>query len=73
MSEPARANQPRQIKEQCDPFLAVLAAAEYDDEPYTEAQRAAAREGRDAFQRGEFSSLEDVWGELLEHDALESP
>jgi hypothetical protein len=68
MSEPARANQPRQIKEQSDPFLAVLAAAEYDDEPYTDEQRAAAQEGREAFRRGEFSTLEDVWRELAEDE-----
>jgi hypothetical protein len=55
-----------------DPFLAALAAVEYDDEPYTDNQRAAAREGREAFQRGEYSALEAVQRELLEEDKRES-
>ncbi|MCC7023522.1 MAG: hypothetical protein IT338_11895 [Thermomicrobiales bacterium] len=52
-----------------DPFLAALAAAEEDDEPYTEEQRAAAQAGREAFARGEFASLDDVWHELVGEEA----
>lgn len=49
-----------------DPFLAALAAAEIDDEPYTDEQREATRAGNEAFARGEFDSLEDVWRDLTE-------
>jgi hypothetical protein len=59
---------PGAAKTHADPFLSALAAAEYDEEPYTEEQRAAAEQGREAFQRGEFASLEDVWRELAEDE-----
>lgn len=51
-----------------DAFLAALAEAEYDDEPYTDEQKAAAQAGREAFARGEFATLEEVWRELVEDD-----
>jgi hypothetical protein len=51
-----------------DPFLAALAEAEFDDEPYTDEHRAAAQAGRLAFTRGEFATLDDVWRELVEED-----
>ena len=51
-----------------DPFLAALAEAELDDEPYTEEQRAAAQAGREAVARGEFATLADVWRELVEEE-----
>ena len=53
-----------------DPFLAALAEAEYDDEPYTEEQRAAVQAGREAFARGEFFSLEEVRRDLLGENDL---
>lgn len=40
-----------------DPFEAALAAAELDDEPYTEADRAAAAAAWAAYQRGESAPL----------------
>jgi hypothetical protein len=51
-----------------DPFRAAHAEAEYDDEPYTDEQKAAARAGRDAFARGEFATLDEVWRELGEEN-----
>lgn len=51
-----------------DPFLAALEDAEVDDEPHTDEEKAAARAGRDAFARGEFATLDDVWAELVEED-----
>lgn len=52
-----------------DPFLAALASAEEDDEPYTEEERAAAQAGREAFARGEYASLDDVWRDLVGEEA----
>lgn len=49
-----------------DPFLAALAAAELDDEPYTDEQRAAALAGWEACRRGETVSWEDVRRALLD-------
>lgn len=43
-----------------DPLLAALAAAEWDDEPYTDEQRALAEAGSDEIRRGESVSLEEV-------------
>jgi len=48
-----------------DPFLRALAAAPEDDEPETEEEREAVREGLEASARGEVYSLEDVKRELL--------
>lgn len=36
-----------------DPMLAALEAAPYDDEPYTDDDRAASEEGWAAYERGE--------------------
>jgi hypothetical protein len=49
-----------------DLFLATHAAAEYDDEPYTEEQRAAAQVGWEEYQRGETIPWEEFRRELLE-------
>jgi hypothetical protein len=54
-----------------DPFLAALAAAELDDEPYTDEQRAAALAGWEACKRGESVPWEDVRRSLL--DETEAP
>lgn len=43
-----------------DPLLAALAAAEWDDEPYTDEQRALAQAGSDEIRRGESVTLEEV-------------
>jgi len=51
-----------------DSLVGALAGAEYDDEPYTDEQRAAAAEGREAFRGGEFSSLDEVWREVIVED-----
>ena len=51
-----------------DPVLGALEAAEWDDEPYTDEDRAAVEEGRAAYRRGEFDSLENVWRRLLGED-----
>ena len=48
-----------------DPFLAALEAAEFDDEPFTAEDRAAADEGWREYQRGESSSLDEVRRRLL--------
>jgi hypothetical protein len=53
---------------QDDPFLEALAEAEYDDEPYTDEQRAAAQAGWEAYQRGEIVSWEEFRRELLDED-----
>jgi hypothetical protein len=52
-----------------DPFLATLTAAEDDDDPYTDAQRATAHAGWEAFERGETISWEEVRRELQVIDA----
>jgi hypothetical protein len=51
-----------------DPFLAALAEAEYDDEPYTDEQRAAAQAGWEEYQRGETVSWEEFRRELREEE-----
>jgi hypothetical protein len=57
-----------------DPFLAALAAAEPDDEPYTDEQRAAALAGWEACQRGETVPWEEVRRSLLrENEAAKTP
>jgi hypothetical protein len=38
--------------------------AEYDDEPLSDSDRAAIREGRDAIARGEFVTLEELKKDL---------
>lgn len=43
-----------------DPFLAPLAAAELDDEPYTDEQRAMAEAGRQEFLAGHTTPWEEV-------------
>jgi hypothetical protein len=43
-----------------DPFLAALAEAEEDDEPFTEEDRAALEEARAEFARGEFLTEDEV-------------
>lgn len=48
-----------------DPFLAAHEAAEWDDEPYTDEDRAAAEEGWQAYLRGESSPWEEVRRELF--------
>jgi hypothetical protein len=55
-----------------DPFLAALTAAEDDDEPYTDAQRATAQAGWKEFERGEAVSWEEVRRELQVIDAPDS-
>ena len=52
-----------------DPLLAALDAAEWDDEHYTEAERAAAEEGWEAYLRGEVASWEDARRALLDEVA----
>jgi hypothetical protein len=54
------------------PFLAALAEAEYDDEPYTEEQQATVREGWEEYLRGETVPWEEFRRDLLEQDAPES-
>ena len=44
-----------------DPMVAVLEAAPFDDEPYTEDDRTASDEGWEAYQHGEAIKV----GELL--------
>jgi hypothetical protein len=51
-----------------DPFLEALEAAEVDDEPYTDEERAAAREGWEAYLRGESRPWEEVWRTLFDED-----
>lgn len=48
-----------------DPFLAALAEAELDDEPYTDEERAAVEAGWEEYQRGETISLEAFRRELF--------
>lgn len=48
-----------------DPFLAALEAAELDDEPFTDEERAAVEEGEAQFRRGESVPWEVVRRELL--------
>lgn len=48
-----------------DPFLAALEAAPYDDEPYTDEERAAVEEGEAQYRRGEYDTLENVRRRLL--------
>jgi hypothetical protein len=55
-----------------DPFLAALAEAEYDDEPYTDEQRAVAQEGWEEYLRGDIVPWEEFRRELMEQDTLES-
>lgn len=43
-----------------DPFLAALEAAEWDDEPYTDEERAAVEEGHAAYRRGDYITLENI-------------
>jgi hypothetical protein len=54
-----------------DPLLATLDAAEWDDEHYTEAERAAAEKGWEAYLRGEVASWEDARRALLNEVAAE--
>ncbi|MBA2595610.1 MAG: hypothetical protein H0V00_03185 [Chloroflexia bacterium] len=49
-----------------DPFLAALAAAELDDEPFTDEERASAQAGWAAYLRGESTPWEDVRHALLD-------
>ncbi len=51
-----------------DPVLAAHEAAEWDDEPYTEEERAAVEEARSQILRGEYDSLENVRRRLLGDD-----
>ena len=55
-----------------DPFLAALAAAEWDDEPYTEEECAAAQAGWEEYLRGEVASWEDVRRALLDDVAAKT-
>jgi hypothetical protein len=55
-----------------DPFLAALADAEYDDEPFTDEQREAARIGWEEYQRGETAPWEEFRRELLAEDETPS-
>lgn len=48
-----------------DPFSAALDAAEFDDEPFTAEDRAAADAGWREYGRGESSSLDEVRRRLL--------
>ena len=59
-AEKRRAEVPESDDAASDPLLAALAAAEWDDEPYTEEERAAAQAGWEACLRGEVVSLEEV-------------
>lgn len=43
-----------------DPFLTALAAAELDDEPYTDEQKALSDAGRHEILRGETVTLEEL-------------
>jgi hypothetical protein len=43
-----------------NPLLAALAAAEWDDEPYSDEQQASAEAGREEIRRGESLALEEV-------------
>lgn len=47
-----------------DPAAAALALADYDDEPLTDADRAAIAEGQAEYDRGEYRELADVCAEL---------
>jgi hypothetical protein len=51
-----------------DPFLELLESVETDDEPLTDEDRAAIRDGWDAYVRGESRSWEDVRRSLFEDD-----
>jgi hypothetical protein len=51
-----------------DPFLAALAEAEDDDEPYTDEQLVAAQAGWEEYQRGETVSWEEFRPELREEE-----
>jgi hypothetical protein len=51
-----------------DPFLELLESVEIDDEPLTDEDRAAIRDGWDAYVRGESRSWEDVRRSLLKDD-----
>jgi hypothetical protein len=51
-----------------DPLVEALRAAALDDEPFTDEDRAAARAGWDAFQRGESASWEEVRRALLDEE-----
>ncbi len=51
-----------------DPFLAALEAAEWDDEPYTDEERAASQQGWEEYLRGETVPWEVVRRELLADD-----
>ena len=62
-----RAPQPPPAPNQ-DPFLAALDAAEWDDEPYTNEDRAASRQGWEEYLRGETVPWEAVRRELLADD-----
>jgi hypothetical protein len=55
-----------------DPLVAALAAAEWDDEPYTEEERAAAQAGWEEYLRGKVSSWEDVRRALLDDVAAKT-
>ncbi len=66
------ANQPERDDEQIDPFLAALAAAELDDEPYTDEQRAMADAGWQDFLAGRTIPWEEVRRRLF-RDAESAP
>ena len=51
-----------------DPFLKFLESVETDDEPLTDEDRAAIRDGWAAYVRGESRAWEDVRGSLLQDD-----
>ncbi len=51
-----------------DPVLAAHEAAEWDDEPFTDEERAAVEEARGQILRGEYDSLENVRRRLLGDD-----
>ncbi len=56
-----------------DPFLAAHTEAEYDDEPYTDDQRAIARAGWEEYQLGETVPWEEFRRELLEDETSTAP
>jgi hypothetical protein len=56
-----------------DRFLATHAAAEYDDEPYTDAQRAVAEKGWQEYLRGDTVPWEEVRRELMEEGERGNP
>ena len=63
MAERASRHNPTHLD---DPILAAHEAAEWDDEPFTDEERAAVEEARAEIRRGEYDSLENVRRRLLE-------